>query len=92
VCQVSNALRVLALQRREAEHVELLENVRRMGQDTEGQNLVLKAVVLKTLVEVALAVQDRQQVPPYLARLRMRVKVLQPLQTEHIVGSVVFGD
>jgi hypothetical protein len=56
VCQVSNALRVLALQRREAEHVELLEDVRRMGQDTEGQSLVLKAIVLKILVKVALAV------------------------------------
>jgi len=41
---------------------------------------MLKAVVLKTLVKVALiTVQNKQPVYPYLARLCMRVKVLQPL-------------
>jgi hypothetical protein len=47
---------------------------------TESQDLMFEAVVLKILVEVALmAVQNEQPVPPYLARLCMRVKVLQPL-------------
>jgi hypothetical protein len=41
---------------------------------------MLKAVVLEILVEVALiAVQNEQLVYPYLTRLCMRVKVLQPL-------------
>jgi hypothetical protein len=41
---------------------------------------VFKAVVLKMLVEVALmAVQNEQLIYPHLARLCMRVKVLQPL-------------
>ena len=43
----------------------------------EGKDHVFKAVVLKILVEVALmAVQNKQPVRPYLARLCMRVKVL----------------
>ena len=47
---------------------------------TEGEDLVFKAIVLKILVKVALmAVQNEQLVHPYLARLCMRVKVLQPL-------------
>jgi hypothetical protein len=46
----------------------------------EGKDLVFKAVVLKLLAEVALmAVQNKQPVPPYLTRLCMPVKVLQPL-------------
>jgi hypothetical protein len=41
---------------------------------------LFKAVVLKILVEVALmAVQNKQPVYPYLTRLCMRVKMLQPL-------------
>jgi hypothetical protein len=43
----------------------------------EGQDLAFKIVVLEILVEVALvAVQNKQPVCPYLAGLRMRVKVL----------------
>jgi hypothetical protein len=43
----------------------------------EGKDLVFKAVVLEILVKVALmAVQNKQPVRPYLARLCMRVKVL----------------
>ena len=81
-CQVSDALRVLALQRREAHHVKRLEDVRRVGRHAEGQDLVFQAVVLKILVEVALvAVEYEQPVYPSLTRLRMRVKVLQPLET-----------
>ena len=46
----------------------------------EGQDLVIKAVVLEILVEIALmAVQNKQLVHPHLARLCMRVKVLQLL-------------
>jgi hypothetical protein len=41
---------------------------------------MFKAIVLKILVKVALvAVQDKQPIHPYLARLCMRVKMLQPL-------------
>ena len=53
-CQVSNALGVLALQRREADHVKRLEDVRRVRRHAESQDLMFKAVVLKILVEVAL--------------------------------------
>ena len=53
-CQVSDALGVLALQRRKADHIKRLEDVRRMGRHAEGQDLVFKAVVLKILVKVAL--------------------------------------
>ena len=60
---------------------------------TESQDLVVKAVVLKILVEVALmAVQNKQPVPPHLARLCMRVKVLQPLQTKRVVSPAVLRD
>ena len=46
----------------------------------EGQDLIFKAVVLEILVEVALiVVQNEQLVHPHLARLCMRVKVLQLL-------------
>jgi hypothetical protein len=79
-CQVSNTLRVLALQRREADYVKRREDVQQMGRHTEGQDLVLQAVVLKILVEVALmAVQDEQPAPPYLVHLHMPVKVPQSL-------------
>ena len=61
-----------------------------MGRYAEGQDLMLKAVVLKILVEVALmAVQNEQPVPPYLARLCMRVKVLQPLKTKRVVCPAI---
>jgi hypothetical protein len=41
---------------------------------------LFKAVILEILVKVALiAVQNEQPVHPYLARLYIRVKVLQPL-------------
>jgi hypothetical protein len=54
---------------------------------------VFKAVVLKILVEVALmAVQNKQPVHPYLARLCMRVKVLQLLQTKRVVSPAVLRD
>ena len=53
-CQVSNALGVLALQRREADHVKRLEDVRRVRRHTESQDLMFKAVVFKILVKVAL--------------------------------------
>jgi hypothetical protein len=53
-CQVSHALGVLALQRREADYVERLKDMRRKGGHAEGQDLVFKAVVLEILVEVAL--------------------------------------
>ena len=54
---------------------------------------MFKAVVLKILVEVALmAVQNKQLVFPHLARLCMRVKVLQPLQTKRVVGPAVLRD
>ena len=44
---------------------------------TESEDLMLKAVVLKFLVEIALiAVQNKQLVSPNLTRLCMRVKVL----------------
>jgi hypothetical protein len=79
-CQVSNALRVLALQRRETDHIKWLEDVRRVRWHAEGEDLMFKAVVLKLLVEVALmAVQNEQPVPTHLTRLCMPVKVLQPL-------------
>jgi hypothetical protein len=46
----------------------------------EGKDHVFEAVVLEILVEVALmAVQTEQPVRPYLVRLCMRIKVLQPL-------------
>jgi hypothetical protein len=41
---------------------------------------LFKAVIIEILIKVALvAIQNEQPVYPYLARLRMRVKVLQPL-------------
>jgi hypothetical protein len=44
---------------------------------TESKDIVLKAVVLKFLVKIALiAVQNKQPIPLYLTRLCMRVKVL----------------
>ena len=52
--QVSNALGILALQRRKADHIKWLEDVRQIGRHAEGQDLMLKAVVLKILVKVAL--------------------------------------
>jgi hypothetical protein len=56
---------VLALQRRETDHVKRLEDVRRMGRHTEGKDLMFNAVVLKLLVEVTLmAVQNKQPIPP----------------------------
>jgi hypothetical protein len=50
--------------------------VRQVRWHAEDKDLVSKAVVLKTLVEVALiAAYNEQPVPPYLARLYMRVQV-----------------
>ena len=58
-CQVSDALGVLALQRRGAYHVKWLEAVRWVSRHTESQDLVFQAVVLEILVKVALmAVQN----------------------------------
>jgi hypothetical protein len=53
-CQVSYALRVLALQRREADYIKWLEDVRRVRWHAEGKDHVFEAVVLEILVEVAL--------------------------------------
>ena len=59
----------------------------------EGRDHVFEAVVLKILVEVALmAVQNEQPVRPYLARLCMRVEVLQPLKAERVVRPAVLRD
>jgi hypothetical protein len=60
---------------------------------TESKNLVFQAVVLKILVEMALmAVQNKQPIHPYLARLCMRVKMLQPLKTKRVVSPAVLRD
>jgi hypothetical protein len=70
-----------------------LVNVRRVRWHAEGHNLLFKAVILQILVWMALmAVQNKQLVHPYLARLCMRVKVLQLLQTKRIVGPAVLRD
>jgi len=53
-CQVSDALRVLALQRREADHVKRLEDMRGVRWYIEGKDLIYKAVVLKILIKIAL--------------------------------------
>jgi hypothetical protein len=54
---------------------------------------MLKIVVLKLLVKVALvAVQDKQPITPYLARFYMLVKVLQPLKTKHIISLAILRD
>jgi hypothetical protein len=59
----------------------------------EGKNLVFKAVVLKILAKMALmAVQNKQPVCPHLARLCMRVKMLQPLKAKRVVGPAVLRD
>jgi hypothetical protein len=56
----------------------------------EGEDPVFKAVILKILVKMALiAVQNKQPVCPYLARLRMRVKLLQPLEAKRVVRPAV---
>ena len=48
-----------------------------MGRHAERNNLVILAVVLEILGEVALmAVQDKQPVYPYLTRLCRGIKVL----------------
>jgi hypothetical protein len=92
-CQVSDALGVVALQRREADHVKRLKDMRRVRWHAEGEDLVFKAVVLEILVEMALvAIQNKQPVYPHLARLCMRVTMLQPLKTKHVVGPAVLRD
>ena len=54
---------------------------------------MLKAVVLEILAKVALiAVKNKQLVYPYYARLCMRVKVLQLLQTKRVVRPAVLRD
>jgi hypothetical protein len=54
---------------------------------------MFKAVVLKICVKIALmAVQNKQPVPPYLTRLCMRVKMLQPLQPKRVVCPAVLRD
>jgi hypothetical protein len=59
----------------------------------EDEDLVFKAVVLEILVEMALvAIQNKQPVHPHLARLCMRVKMLQLLKTKHVVGPAVLRD
>ena len=79
-CQVSDALGVLALQWQEADHIKWLKDMQQVRWHTESKDLAFKAVVLEILVEVALmTVQNKQPVHPHLARLCMRVKVLQPL-------------
>jgi hypothetical protein len=92
-CQVSNALGVLPFQRREADHVKRLKNMRRVRWHAEGKDLMFNAVVLKLLVEVALiTVQDKQSIFPNLAHLCMLVKVLQPLKTKLVVSPAVLRD
>jgi hypothetical protein len=60
---------------------------------TEGEDLMFKAVVLKFLTKVALmAVQNEQPVYPYLARLYMRVKMLQPLKTKRVISPAILRD
>jgi hypothetical protein len=39
-----------------------------------------------------MAVQDKQPVQPLLTRLCMRVKMLQPLKTKHVVGPSIVRD
>jgi hypothetical protein len=59
----------------------------------EGEDIVFKAVVLDILVEMArMVVQYKQPVNPYLARLCIRVKMLQLLKAKHVVGSAVLRD
>jgi hypothetical protein len=54
---------------------------------------MFKAVVLEILVEMALmAVQNKQPVHPHLARLCMRIKMLQPLKTKRVVSLAVLRD
>ena len=61
-----------------------------MSRHTESEDLMLKAVVLKFLVEMALmAVQNKQPVSPNLTRSCMRVKVLQPLKTKRVVCPAI---
>ena len=91
--QVPDALGVLALQRREADHIKRLEDMRRVRWHAEGYNLVFEAVVLEILAEMALmAVQNKQPVYPHLPRLCMRVKMLQPLKTKRVVCPAVLRD
>jgi hypothetical protein len=60
---------------------------------TEGEDLMFKAVVLKFLTKVALmAVQNEQPVYPHLARLYMRVKMLQPLKTKRVISPAILRD
>jgi len=60
---------------------------------TEGKDLIFKAVVLKILIKIALiAVQNKQPVPPYLACLCMRVKMLQLFKAKRIIGPAVLRD
>jgi hypothetical protein len=59
----------------------------------ERQDLVLQAVVLEILVKVALmAVQNKQPVHPYLTRLCIRIKMLQPLKTKRVVSLAILRD
>ena len=64
-----------------------------MRRHAESKDLMLEAVVLEFLVEVALmAVQNEQPVPPHLTRLCMRVKVLQPRKTKRVICPAVLRD
>lgn len=67
--------------------------MRRVRWHAKGKDLVFKAVVLKLLVKVTLvAVQDQLPLPPYLARLGVLVKVIQPFKTKRIVSPAILGD
>ena len=64
-----------------------------MRRHAEGKNLIFKAVVLELLVKIALiAVQNKQPVRPHLARLCMRVKMLQLLKTKRLICLAVLRD
>jgi hypothetical protein len=90
-CQVSDALGVFALQWQKADHVKRLKDVRQVRWHAEGEDLVFKAVVLEILVEMALvAIKNKQPVHPHLVHLCMRVKMLQPLKSEHVCNEATY--
>ena len=64
-----------------------------MRRHTEREDLSYEAVVLEILVKVAfMAVQDKQSVRPLLARLCMRVKMLQPFKAKCICSPAILRD
>ena len=89
-CQAPHALRVLQLQRRKAHDIEWLQDVGRVRWHAERQDLMLTAVVLEVLVEMAfMTIEDEQPSDPHLTRLCVRIKMLQPLKTKRVVCLAV---